>query len=549
MGKYTDFALALTAKGIKMADFASEIKRRRTFAIISHPDAGKTTLTEKFLLYGGAIQSAGSVKGKQNDKHAVSDWMELEKQRGISITSSVLQFEYNGYCINILDTPGHQDFSEDTYRTLMAADSAVMVIDAAKGIEPQTRKLFKVCAMRDIPIFTFINKMDREARDPFDLLDELEREFGIMTYPMNWPIGCGQKFKGVYDRDKKTLLSFGDSHRGRDRIRGIDLDITDTAKLDELVGENQRIEFCEQIELVEAAGGDFDLEKVRHGKLSPVFFGSALNNFGIEPFLEHFLKMTTSPLPRVAGGETVDPFDEDFSAFVFKIQANMNKAHRDRIAFMRICSGKFERGKDYYHVQGNKSFRLSQPQQMMASEREVIDEAYAGDIIGVFDPGIFSIGDTVCEKGKKIKFEGIPTFAPEHFAMVEQVDSMKRKQFAKGMNQIAQEGAIQIFFEPNSGLERVIVGVVGVLQFEVLEYRLKNEYGCDLRRTNMGYSQIRWIENENLDPKTLRLSHDTKWVQDFRGKNLLIFTSEWAIRWVLEDNPELRLTEFSKNDD
>ena len=549
MGKFTDFATALTAKGIKMADFASEIKRRRTFAIISHPDAGKTTLTEKFLLYGGAIQSAGSVKGKQNDKHAVSDWMELEKQRGISITSSVLQFEYNGYCINILDTPGHQDFSEDTYRTLMAADSAVMVIDAAKGIEPQTRKLFKVCAMRDIPIFTFINKMDREARDPFDLLDELEREFGIMTYPMNWPIGCGQKFKGVYDRDKKTLLSFGDSHRGRDRIRGIDLDITDTAKLDELVGENQRIEFCEQIELVEAAGGDFDLEKVRHGKLSPVFFGSALNNFGIEPFLEHFLKMTTSPLPRVAGGETVDPFDEDFSAFVFKIQANMNKAHRDRIAFMRICSGKFERGKDYYHVQGNKSFRLSQPQQMMASEREVIDEAYAGDIIGVFDPGIFSIGDTVCEKGKKIKFEGIPTFAPEHFAMVEQVDSMKRKQFAKGMNQIAQEGAIQIFFEPNSGLERVIVGVVGVLQFEVLEYRLKNEYGCDLRRTNMGYSQIRWIENENLDPKTLRLSHDTKWVQDFRGKNLLIFTSEWAIRWVLEDNPELRLTEFSKNDD
>ena len=548
VGERADFALRLTAKGRKMADFASEIKRRRTFAIISHPDAGKTTLTEKFLLYGGAIQSAGSVKGKQNDKHAVSDWMELEKQRGISITSSVLQFEYDGYCINILDTPGHQDFSEDTYRTLMAADSAVMVIDAAKGIEPQTRKLFKVCAMRDIPIFTFINKMDREARDPFDLLDELEREFGIMTYPMNWPIGCGQKFKGVYDRDKKTLLSFGDSHRGRDRIRGIDLDISDTDKLDELVGENQRIEFCEQIELVEAAGGDFDLDKVRHGKLSPVFFGSALNNFGIEPFLEHFLKMTTSPLPRVAEGETIDPFDPDFSAFVFKIQANMNKAHRDRIAFMRICSGKFERGKDYYHVQGNKAFRLSQPQQMMASEREVIDEAYAGDIIGVFDPGIFSIGDTVCEKGKKIKFEGIPTFAPEHFAMVEQVDSMKRKQFAKGMNQIAQEGAIQIFFEPNSGLERVIVGVVGVLQFEVLEYRLKSEYGCDLRRTNLGYSQIRWIENENLDPKTLRLSHDTKWVQDFRGKNLLIFTSEWAIRWVLEDNPDLRLSEFSKND-
>ena len=532
-----------------MADFASEIKRRRTFAIISHPDAGKTTLTEKFLLYGGAIASAGSVKGKQNDKHAVSDWMDLEKQRGISITSSVLQFEYDGYCINILDTPGHQDFSEDTYRTLMAADSAVMVIDAAKGIEPQTRKLFKVCAMRDIPIFTFINKMDREARDPFDLLDELEHEFGIGTYPMNWPIGCGQKFKGVYDRDKRSILSFGDSHRGRDRIHGDHCEITDTARLDELIGERAREELVEQIELLDGASFDFDLDAVRHGKLSPVFFGSALNNFGIEPFLEHFLKMTTSPLPRIAGGETVDPFDEGFTAFVFKIQANMNKAHRDRIAFMRICSGRFERGREYYHVQGAKSFKLSQPQQMMASDREVIDEAYAGDIIGVFDPGIFSIGDTVCEKGRKLKFEGIPTFAPEHFAMVEQVDSMKRKQFAKGMNQIAQEGAIQIFSEPNSGLERVIVGVVGVLQFEVLEYRLKNEYGCDMRRSDMAYSQIRWIENEDLDPKTLRLSHNTKWVQDFRGKNLLIFTSEWAIRWVLEDNPDLRLAEFSKNDE
>ena len=531
-----------------MSELTTQIKRRRTFAIISHPDAGKTTLTEKFLLYGGAIQSAGSVKGKQSDKHAVSDWMDIEKQRGISITSSVLQFEYDGYCINILDTPGHQDFSEDTYRTLMAADSAVMVIDAAKGIEPQTRKLFKVCAMRNIPIFTFINKMDREARDPFDLLDELEREFGINTYPMNWPIGCGQRFKGVYDRDARQILSFDDAHRGRELIHGVKCEITDTEKLDELIGQYLREELCEQVELLEGAGGDFDIDAVRHGKLSPVFFGSALNNFGIEPFLEHFLKMTTSPLPRVAEGKTVDPFDPGFTAFVFKIQANMNKAHRDRIAFMRICSGKFERGRDYYHVQGDKTFRLSQPQQMMAAEREVIDEAYAGDIIGVFDPGIFSIGDTVCEKGMKIKFEGLPTFAPEHFAMVEQVDSMKRKQFAKGMNQIAQEGAIQIFFEPNSGLERVIVGVVGVLQFEVLEYRLKNEYGCDLRRSTLPYQQIRWIENEGLDLKTLRLSHDTKLVQDFRGKNLLIFTSEWAIRWVLEDNPDLKLAEFSRNE-
>ena len=401
-----------------MANLKTEIERRRTFAIISHPDAGKTTLTEKFLLYGGAIQSAGSVKGKQSDKHAVSDWMDLEKQRGISITSSVLQFEYDGYCINILDTPGHQDFSEDTYRTLMAADSAVMVIDAAKGIEPQTRKLFKVCAMRDIPIFTFINKMDREARDPFDLLDELEKEFGIGTYPMNWPIGCGQSFKGVYDREKKSILSFGDSHRGRERIHGIDCDITDTDKLDELIGERLRTELVDQVELLDGACFDFDLEAVRHGKLSPVFFGSALNNFGVEPFLEHFLKMTTSPLPRVAGGEIVDPFDEGFSAFVFKIQANMNKAHRDRIAFMRICSGVFDRNRDYYHVQGNKSFRLSQPQQMMASEREVIDTAYAGDIIGVFDPGIFSIGDTITVPAKKFRYSGIPTFAPEIFCRV-----------------------------------------------------------------------------------------------------------------------------------
>ena len=447
-----------------MNSLQDEIKRRRTFAIISHPDAGKTTLTEKFLLYGGAIQTAGSVKGKASDHHAVSDWMEIEKKRGISITSSVMQFEYEGFCINILDTPGHQDFSEDTYRTLMAADSAVMVIDAAKGIEPQTRKLFKVCAMRDIPIFTFINKMDREARDPFDLLDELEKEFGIGTYPMNWPISCGVNFKGVFDREKRRVIAYGDAHRGRDRLASIDCDITDTEKLDELIGEYRRAELVEQVELLDVASFDFDLEKVRHGKLSPVFFGSALNNFGIETFLESFLQMTTAPLARKTEEGTIEPSDEHFSAFVFKIQANMNKAHRDRIAFMRIVSGRFDRMKEYYHVQGAKPLRLSQPQQMMAQEREVIDEAYAGDIIGVFDPGIFSIGDTVCEKDLRVRFEGIPTFAPEVFTMVEQVDSMKRKQFAKGMNQIAQEGAIQIFTEPESGMERVIVGVVGVLR-------------------------------------------------------------------------------------
>ncbi len=530
-----------------MENFEKEISRRRTFAIISHPDAGKTTLTEKLLLYGGAILQAGAVKGKAADRHAVSDWMELEKQRGISITSSVMQFQYEGYCINILDTPGHQDFSEDTYRTLMAADSAVMVIDAAKGIEPQTRKLFRVCAMRGIPIFTFINKLDREARDPFDLLDELEKEFGIGTYPMNWPIGCGKLFKGVYDRNKKGILAFHAQNRGQTKLEAIECDITDTDKLDSLIGEEARGELCEQIELLDGASFDFDIEKVRCGKLSPVFFGSALTNFGVEPFLENFLKMTTPPLPRMSENGVVDPFSGQFSAFVFKIQANMNKAHRDRLAFMRICSGKFERGTEYYHMQGGKSLKLSQPQQMMAQEREIVDEAYAGDIIGVFDPGIFSIGDTVCVPKNKIRYEGIPTFAPEHFAMVEQTDSMKRKQFVKGMNQIAQEGAIQIFFEPGGGMERVIVGVVGVLQFEVLEYRLKNEYGVDVRRSNLSYQHIRWIENESLNPATLNITSDTKWVQDFRGKNLLIFTSEWNIRWALEKNEGLVLSEFSKN--
>ena len=529
-----------------MENYAKEIERRRTFAIISHPDAGKTTLTEKLLLYGGAILQAGAVKGKAADRHAVSDWMELEKKRGISITSSVMQFQYEGYCINILDTPGHQDFSEDTYRTLMAADSAVMVIDAAKGIEPQTRKLFRVCAMRGIPIFTFINKLDREARDPFDLIDELEKEFGIGTYPMNWPIGCGQSFRGVFDRKDRRILVFNAKNRGQTKLEAIECDITDTERLDGIIGEERRCELCEQVELLDAASFDFDMEKVRAGKLSPVFFGSALTNFGVEPFLESFLRMTTPPLPRKAGDVLVDPLCGEFSAFVFKIQANMNKAHRDRLAFLRICSGKFERGAEYFHVQEGKSIKLSQPQQLMAQEREIVDEAYAGDIIGVFDPGIFSIGDTVCSSKMKITYEGIPTFAPEHFATVEQVDTMKRKQFVKGMNQIAQEGAIQIFFEPGAGMERVIVGVVGVLQFEVLEYRLKNEYGVDVRRSNLSYQYIRWIDGET-NPASLNITSDTKWVQDFRGRNLLIFTSEWNIRWALEKNPGLSLSDFSRN--
>ena len=524
-----------------------EINRRRTFAIISHPDAGKTTLTEKLLLYSGAIKTACSVKGKATAKHAVSDWMELEKQRGISITSSVMQFEYKGKCINILDTPGHQDFSEDTYRTLMAADSVVMVIDAAKGIEPQTRKLFKVTAMRHIPIFTFINKLDREARDPFELIDELEKEFGIGTYPMNWPIGCGVSFKGVFDRNKRQILAFNEFHRGQDRIEPIECDITDTEKLDGLIGEYQRKELVDQIELLDGASFDFDLEKVRNGSLTPVFFGSALTNFGVEPFLDSFIELTTSPLPRATKQGSVEPDSDKFSAFVFKIQANMNKAHRDRMTFMRICSGKFERDKEYYHVQGKKALRLSQPQQLMASDRQIINEAYAGDIIGVFDPGIFSIGDTVCEVKDRVEFEGIPTFAPEHFAMIEHKDSLKRKQFVKGVEQIAQEGAIQIFHEPNTGMERVIVGVVGVLQFEVLEYRLKNEYNVEVIRNNLPFQYIRWIKDKKCEVKDLNLTSDTKWVQDFKGNDLLIFTSTWNINWALDKNEGLVLEDFSKN--
>ena len=528
-----------------MSTLQEEISRRRTFAIISHPDAGKTTLTEKFLLYGGAIAQAGVVKGKKNSRAATSDWMEIEKQRGISVTSSVMQFQYEGFCINILDTPGHQDFSEDTYRTLMAADSAVMVIDGAKGVEPQTRKLFKVCAMRHIPIFTFINKMDREARDPFDLLDELERELGIETYAMNWPIGSGKDFQGVYDREKSELLFFsGVSGKNKAGKHAIDLYDPQVALL--LDSEEKHRQLIDDVELL-SAGREMDMEEVRRGQLSPVFFGSALTNFGIEPFLESFLKLTPPPLARVADCGTIDPFSPDFSAFVFKIQANMNKAHRDRLAFMRICSGKFQRDAEYFHVQGNRKMRLSQPQQMMAAEREIVDEAYAGDVIGVFDPGIFSIGDTITVPGKKFSYSGIPTFAPEHFARVSAKDSMKRKQFVKGVTQIAQEGAIQIFHEPNSGMEEVIVGAVGVLQFEVLEYRLKNEYNIDIRRRDLSYSYIRWITSEGTDPTALNLASDTKWVQDFRGHNLLIFNNEWSIRWAEQKNPDLTLAEFSRN--
>ena len=476
-----------------MATLHEEISRRRTFAIISHPDAGKTTLTEKFLLYGGAIAQAGEVKGKRA-RAATSDWMEIEKQRGISVTSSVMQFQHGGYCINILDTPGHQDFSEDTYRTLMAADSAVMVIDGAKGVEPQTRKLFRVCALRHIPIFTFINKMDRETRDPLELCEEVERELGIDTYAVNWPIGCGKEFQGVYDREKQCIIHFTDA--GHAKKAGVTEIALDDPALVDLIGQKRRDSLADEIELL-GAGREFDLDAVRNGTLSPVFFGSALTNF---------------------------------SAFVFKIQANMNKAHRDRLAFMRICSGKFERDAEYYHVQGNKKMRLSQPQTMMASEREIVQEAYAGDIIGVFDPGIFSIGD--------------PTFEPEHFMSVSPKDTMKRKQFVKGIEQIAQEGAIQIFKMPDSGFEDVVVGVVGTLQFDVFEYRMKSEYGVELRMSALPYEHLRLIAECPCDPKDLMFCTGSKLLEDFKGRKLIAFGGEWSVGFLTKHNPGLVLDDW-----
>jgi len=532
---------------LDVADYRKEIQKRRTFAIISHPDAGKTTLTEKFLLYGGAINLAGSVKGKATARHAVSDWMEIEKQRGISVTSSVLQFNYEGFCINLLDTPGHQDFSEDTYRTLMAADSAVMVIDGGKGVEPQTRKLFKVCAMRHIPIFTFINKMDRDARDTFDLIDEIEKELGIPTCPINWPIGSGKSFRGVYDRNTHKVLTFSDTMKGTREGNEEEISLDDPHLLD-VISEDQKEQLEEEMELLDGASEAFDQEKVNGGKLSPVFFGSALTNFGVETFLQHFLKMTMPPRPRMSNEGLIDPMQEDFSAFVFKIQANMNKNHRDRLAFMRICSGKFDADREVYYVQGDKKMRLLQPQQMMADDRHVVSEAYAGDIIGVFDPGIFSIGDTVCAPGKKFCFEGIPTFAPEHFARVTLIDSMKRKQFVKGIRQIAQEGAIQVFQEIHGGMEEIIVGVVGVLQFDVLKFRIENEYNVDIRLEMLPYEYIRWIENwHEVDLDHIVGTSDMKKVEDMKGQPLLLFVNEWSVGMVLDRNKGLVLTEFSKN--
>ena len=523
-----------------MADLRHEIERRRTFAIISHPDAGKTTLTEKFLLYGGAISLAGAVKGKKNTRHAVSDWMEIEKQRGISVTSSVMQFNYDGYCINILDTPGHQDFSEDTYRTLMAADSAVMVIDAAKGVENQTRKLFKVCVMRNIPIFTFINKMDREARDPFDLLDEIETELGIKTYPVNWPIGSGKEFKGVYEREKRRIISF-EANNGTREVAATEADLSD-ASLADLIGEHNYEKLSEDVELLDGASEEFNMDLVSNGKLSPVFFGSALTNFGVEPFLERFLQYTPPPLPRKSDIGDIQPEEPYFSGFIFKIQANMNPAHRDRLAFMRIVSGAFEKGMEVWHSGTNKTVALKQPQQFMADEREAVEEAWAGDIIGLFDPGIYQLGDTL-SGGPKLHYENIPVFAPEFFSRVRPADSMKRKQFQKGITQLAEEGAIQTFIRTETGREEFMVGVVGVLQFEVLEHRLKTEYQVDIVMESMPFRFVRWVVSTPKPIDQLKLTSTSGRAKDSRDRDVLLFENEWSIRLACENNAGLELAE------
>lgn len=521
--------------------FIDEVKRRRTFAIISHPDAGKTTLTEKFLLYGGAIRSAGTVKSRKSQKHAVSDWMEIEKQRGISVTSSVLQFDYDGYCINILDTPGHQDFSEDTYRTLMAADSSVMVVDSAKGVEDQTKKLFKVCKMRGIPIFTFINKLDRQGQDPFELLEDIESNLGIKSYPVNWPIGSGKDFKGVYNRLKKQVELFSDGNHGQSISETKMLNLHDS-NLENILGITLYEKLLEDLELIDVAGDDFNLDEILSGNLTPVFFGSAITNFGVEPFLKEFLNMTRPPSSRNSNQGLISPHSENFTGFIFKIQANMNPTHRDRIAFLRICSGKFEKGMSVNHVQGNKKIKLAQPQQFLAQDRVIVDTAYPGDIIGIHDPGIFKIGDTVCEDKSGIEFDGIPMFSPEYFAKVYIKNALKRKQFVKGISQLSEEGTIQVFKRAHIGMEELIIGVVGVLQFEVLEYRLKNEYGVDIIKENLSYRHARWIKDkfENKEKK-YSLPMDSILVFDEDENPVVLFQNEWAIPTFLERNETVEL--------
>ncbi len=507
---------------------------RRTFAIISHPDAGKTTLTEKLLLFGGAIREAGAVKGKKARRHATSDWMEIEKQRGISVTSTVLQFSYGGKRVNILDTPGHEDFSEDTYRTLTAADSAVMLIDAAKGVEPQTIKLFEVCRMRQIPIFTFINKLDREGQDPLDLLAEIEEVLGIRSCPMNWPIGMGGEFRGIYHREDRVFEQFTDRSQEGQKIDASDLE---SQTLRQELGDVLHDRLQEEVMLLDIAGDPFDEQLVQQGRLTPVFFGSAIANFGVQSFLEQFLSLAPAPADRNTDQGTVGPATPQFSAFVFKIQANMNPAHRDRIAFLRICSGSFTRGMQVQHVRTGKKIALAQPQQFFGQDREIVEEAYPGDIIGIFDPGIFRIGDTVSEAGD-FQFEKLPQFSPEHFARVSIKNTLKYKQFHKGIEQLSEEGAIQLFWQVNR-TEDMILGAVGRLQVEVFSYRMKAEYGAEVELVNLPYSHARWLVLKEPLEKLMYDRMSNLIVKDRDGHYVMLFPNEFSIRWLTDKNPDV----------
>lgn len=517
------------------AELINEIAKRRIFGIISHPDAGKTTLTEKLLLHGGAIREAGTVKAKKNTKYAKSDWMEIEKQRGISVTSSVMQFEYDDKIVSIMDTPGHNDFGEDTYRVLTSVDSAVMVIDAAKGIEAQTKKLFQVCRMRGIPIFTFMNKLDRQAKDPLELMQELEEVLGMHSVAVTWPIGSGMQFEGIYDRlaneillfRKETVIKLGENGVHGDELEG-HLDPENLANL------------RDEVDLLDGAGNEFDTELIKKGELTPVFFGTALVDFGVTSFLNHYLDMSPAPGPRKSNIGPIEPSNEKFSGFIFKIQANMNPAHRDRIAFLRICSGTFERGMNITLSRTGKQMKLSQSTQLMANDRETIDKAYAGDVIGIYDSGNYQIGDTLVEGKEKIFFEPLPTFPPELFQRVSPVNSMKSKHFHKGVEQLAQEGAIQVY---KNEYNEIILGAVGQLQFEVFEYRLKNEYNTDIRMESVTYTLARWVKAD--DPKDLKKYQDSRnmLVFDRFERPLFLFANQFTLDRFQERHEDVELVE------
>lgn len=513
----------------------NNINDRRIFGIISHPDAGKTTLTEKLLLHGGAIREAGTVKARRNSKFATSDWMEIEKQRGISVTSSVMQFTYAGKIISIMDTPGHNDFGEDTYRILTSVDSAVMVIDGAKGIEAQTKKLFKVCSMRGIPVFTFMNKFDREARDPLDLMQELEDVLGLPSTAVTWPIGSGLNFEGIYDILNNSVYLYKQDKEiqlGDDGVFGSELE-------GQIAGYNLDT-LRDEIELVSGAGNEFDRKLVEAGKLSPVFFGSALADFGTIPFLNHFLDMSPAPGARKTTDGEVKPDDPFFSGFIFKIQANMNPAHRDRLAFLRICSGKFERGMSVRLSRTGKEMKLSQSTQLFANERETVDEAYAGDIIGIYDTGNYQVGDTLTTTKEPLFFEPLPTFPPELFAMVMPKDTMKAKHFTKGVDQLAQEGAVQVY---RTEYNEVILGAVGQLQFEVFEYRLKNEYNSEVRMDSLDFSVARWLITDDIASVKKTLDSRTKLVFDHKERPLVLFSNQFTLDYYMQKHPDINLVE------